>query len=175
VVFTADWIPDHELAVLHGVALDRGTRGPQVDAALRTTVPGVFAAGNVLHGAETADVAALTAAHVADGVVAHLGGRPWPTARVPLVCEAPLHWITPNAVTSTTLAPVRDRYLVRAREHLRDADVRVEQDGRELLRHRVGRLIPGRSARLPTGWTSAVDVLGGPVRVRVERARRPTR
>ena len=33
--------------------------GPSVDAALRTTRPGVFAAGNLDHGAEAADVAAL--------------------------------------------------------------------------------------------------------------------
>src|SRR5215211_6834478 len=37
VVFTADWIPDHELAVLAGADLDPGTRGPLVDARLRTT------------------------------------------------------------------------------------------------------------------------------------------
>src|SRR5215204_3991343 len=47
VVFSADWIPDHELAVLAGLELDRGTRGPVVDAELRTSRPGVFAAGNV--------------------------------------------------------------------------------------------------------------------------------
>jgi thioredoxin reductase len=58
VVFTADWIPDNELAIMAGVELDAGTLGPAVDAALRTSCPGVFAAGNLLHGAETADVAA---------------------------------------------------------------------------------------------------------------------
>ena len=49
VVFTADWIPDHELAVMGGLAMDPGTR-PRVDAALRTSRPGVLAAGNLLHG-----------------------------------------------------------------------------------------------------------------------------
>ena len=33
VVFTGDWIPDHELARAGGLALDPGTRGPHVDAA----------------------------------------------------------------------------------------------------------------------------------------------
>ena len=55
VVFTADWIPDHELAVTAGIELDRGTRGPRVDGAMRTPLPGVFATGNVVHPAETAD------------------------------------------------------------------------------------------------------------------------
>ena len=58
VVFTGDWIPDHELARLAGTQLDPGTRGPAVDTALETSIPGFFAAGNLVHAAETADVAA---------------------------------------------------------------------------------------------------------------------
>ena len=35
VVFTGDWIPDHELARLGGLVMDAGTRAPRVDGALR--------------------------------------------------------------------------------------------------------------------------------------------
>lgn len=52
VVFTGDWIPDHELARVGGIPLEPGTR---VDIALRTERPGVFASGNVLDPVETAD------------------------------------------------------------------------------------------------------------------------
>ena len=45
VVFTGDWIPDHELARLAGLAMDPGTRGPVVDTTLATSLAGVFAAG----------------------------------------------------------------------------------------------------------------------------------
>ena len=41
--------------------IDPGTGGPACDADGHTTVDGVFAAGNVVHPAETADVAALRA------------------------------------------------------------------------------------------------------------------
>ena len=40
-------------------------------------------------------------------------------------------------------------------------------DGRTLWSGHVARLVPGRSARLPRGWTAAVDPAGGPVRVRL--------
>jgi hypothetical protein len=170
VVFTADWIPDHELAVLGGVTLDRGTRGPAVDAGLHTTRPGVFAVGNLLHGAETADVASLTGIHVAGAVTEYLAGAAWPTERPPIVCEAPLHWITPNVADGGP--PARGRYLLRARESLFDARLEFAQDGRVLARPRVGRLIPGRSARLAPEWASQVDPSGGPVSVRVRSARR---
>jgi thioredoxin reductase len=163
VVFTADWIPDNELAALAGIELDPLTRGPAVDAALRTSVVGVFAAGNVLHGAEQADVAALSGRHAAGGVARYLEDGAWPQARVPVVCEPPLGWIAPNAVSGAE-APARGRFAMRAREFAKRAStVELTQDGRPLWRGRVARLMPGRSARLPAGWVRDVDPDGGPV------------
>ena len=78
IVFSADWIPDHELAVQAGIELDPITRGPAVDPALRTSRAGVFAVGNLLHGAEQADVAALSGRHVAAGVAVFLADGAWP-------------------------------------------------------------------------------------------------
>jgi thioredoxin reductase len=162
VVFTGDWIPDHELAVLAGLELDRATRGPAVDAGLRTPKPGVLAAGNVLHGAEQADVAALSGQHVAAAVEEHLGGADWPARRVPVHCEAPLHWIAPNAVSGIGTPP-RGRFLLRASQHLSRPRVEIVQGERVLWRGRPARVRPGRSAALPAGWTAAVDLDGGPV------------
>jgi hypothetical protein len=170
VVFTADWIPDNELAHLASADLDPGTFGPSVDPALRTTRPGLFAAGNLLHGAETADVAALSGRHAAASVVRYLDGEPWPTARTRIQCESPLHWIAPNAVTApptTLVAPPRDRFLLRAHELLAAPVVELAQDGRSLWRGRVPRVMPGRSARLSPSWTASVEPGGGPVIARV--------
>ena len=177
VVFTGGWIPDHELAVQGGAVLDRATRGPAVDPGLRTTRPGVFAVGNLIHGAETADVAALTGAHVVSGVSAWLAGAPWPADPVAVSCEAPLDWITPNLVDpGRTGAPVRGRFLVRAQAELIDARLAVSQSGRALWTGRLPRVMSGRSAALPADWAASVDPRGGPVSVRVLRARpRPRR
>ncbi len=170
VVFSADWVPDHELAVRAGLGLDPGTRGPFVDSALRTTRPGTFAAGNLLHGAETADVAALGGRHAAAGAAHHLAGTaPWPEATVPVVCEAPLFWIVPNLVAPDDGVPARRRFVLRSRAFLRLPRIRIEQDGRLLWRGRLRRLVPGRSARLPHAWTREVDERGGPVRVSLAR------
>ena len=166
VVFSADWVPDHELAVLAGAALDPGTRGPAVDSALRTTRPGMFAGGNLLHGAETADVAALGGRHAAAGAVSFLAGEDgWPGAPVPVVCQAPLFWIVPNLVSAGDGSPSRHRFALRSLAFLRLPRIRIEQDGRALWSGRLRRLVPGRSARLPHAWTSEVDGRGGPVRV----------
>jgi hypothetical protein len=170
VVFTADWIPDHELAVLAGAALDPGTRGPAVDPALRTTRPGLFATGNVLHGAEVADVAALDGRHVAGAVAAYLEGESWPAERVAIECGAPLDWISPSALVARReprARPPRGRFLLRASESIRLPKLEIRQDGRRLWRARLRRLGPGRSTALPAGWTAAVDPRRGPVTIAV--------
>ena len=74
-VFTGDWIPDHELARAAGIAIDPGTRGPAVDTSLETSARNVFAAGNLVHAAEIADVAALDGIHAARQIAAALRGR----------------------------------------------------------------------------------------------------
>ena len=172
VVFTADWIPDHELAVLAGIDLDPGTRGPVVDTALRTARAGVFAAGNLDHGAEPADVAALSGRHAGAAAAAFLAGaRPGPDARGAIRCAPPLHWIAPNAIAPGAGPPPRARFALRAHAFLRAPEIEVAQDGRTLWRGRLRGVRPGRSAALPAGWIERVDPAGGPVAVRVRRAR----
>ena len=168
VIFTADWIPDHELAVMAGCELDRGALGPLVDTALRTTRPGVFAAGNLLHPAETADVCALDGRHVAPAVAAYLrGAGEWPSP-VRLAARSPLAWVAPNMLLAGGQRPPRDRFLVRTREFVRRPRLEVRQGGRPLWSGRVRRLVPGRSAHIPAGWSARVDPDGGPVTVRVK-------
>lgn len=58
-IFTGNWIPEHELARLGGLEIDKLTRGPKIDTEFRSTVNGVFVAGNLLRGVETADHCAL--------------------------------------------------------------------------------------------------------------------
>lgn len=168
VVFTADWVPDHELAVMAGCDLDPGSLGPLVDQALRTTRPGVFAAGNLIHPAETADICALDGRHVAPSVAAYLrGAREWPT-RVRVIARDPLAWVAPNLLLVAGHDPPRDRFLLRSREFARRARIQLRQDGRDLWSGRIGRLVPGRSAHIPAGWASRVDPSGGPVIAGVE-------
>jgi thioredoxin reductase len=167
VVFTGDWIPDHELAVMAGCELDRGTLGPHIDSALRTTVAGLFACGNLLHPAETADVSALDGRHVATGVTRHLRGETaWPR-QVPVVAAPPLLWVAPNLLSADAPSPPRGRFLLRSGEFLHWPRLEVRQGDRRLWRGRLARLVPNRSAHIPAGWTGEVDPEGAEVSVRV--------
>jgi thioredoxin reductase len=175
-VFTGDWIPDHVLARTAGIALDAGTRGPAIDTTMATSAPGVFAAGNLVHAAETADVAALSGRHAARQIASYLAVRPPERSSpvpaqvpVPLVADPPLRWISPNAVATAAVPPPLGRFAIRAAEFRERARLEARQDGRLLGRSRPLRLIPGRPVHLRASWLPSVDPAGGPVRVGTER------
>src|SRR5690348_5191445 len=170
VVFTGDWIPDHELARAGGLAMDPGTRGPAVDAALETSVPGVFAAGNLVHAAETADIAALGGRHAARGIASFLRGRGGPApepVRLPVTVEPPLLWIAPNVLRAGGPVPPRGRFVLRSDVFARLARLEVWQDGRRLATGVSYGMKPDRPVRLGASWTGRADPGGGPVTVRL--------
>ncbi|WNO71050.1 NAD(P)/FAD-dependent oxidoreductase [Streptomyces sp. AM8-1-1] len=162
IVFTGDWIPDHELARRGGIALDAGTRGPAVDTAFRTAEPGVFAAGNLLHGGERAGIAAEEGSAAAEDVLRHIAGEPWPGPGLPVRVDAPLLWAVPNIVRPHGPRPVR--FVLRPSTPLAPPRVLVSQDGRVL--HRQQLLMPARPGRplhLRAGRLDGLDPEGGPV------------
>ena len=118
-----------------------------------------------LHGAEPADIAALSGRHAAAAAAAHVRGSEWPETRVPIECDPPLHWIAPNAITARGVPP-RGRFLLRSREFVSGPRIQIVQDERVLWDGRIRRLVPVARGRCRTGWTTAVDPAAGPVRVR---------
>ncbi|GAA3206786.1 NAD(P)/FAD-dependent oxidoreductase [Dactylosporangium siamense] len=166
VVFTADWIPEHELARTGGLVLDAGTRGPRVDTGLATSRPGVFAAGNLLHPVDTADMAALDGRHVAATVLAHLDGSASVTAGPQLNCEAPLRWVAPQLIRAGGPVPVRGQLQLWTSQFRALPHVVAVQDGRRIGSVRLPwPAAPGRVFRVPFSLVAGADPTGGPVTI----------
>lgn len=171
VVFTGDWVAEHELARATGVAVAGGAKAPVVDTHLRTGVPGLFAAGNLVHPVHTADVAALTGSFVGQEVLEFLGGaQRWPLAGVDVLAGSPLRWIAPSRITADRRPPPRGRFTVWSAEVVPSCEVRISQGERVLARlpRRRG-LVPGRAIDLAADWLDDVDVDGPAVTVEVLR------
>jgi hypothetical protein len=171
VVFTGDWIPDHELARLAGLELDPGTQGPLTDTALRTSRPGTFAAGNLLHPVDTADIAALDGRHVANQVTAWLAGER-PDARVVrLRTQQPFRWVAPGLLRPGDPAPSRRRLLLWTDDLFRVPHVTATQDGRVIGSRRLPwPASPGRVFRVPWSVLGSVDPGGGDVTIGLHRS-----
>ena len=163
VVFTGDWIPDHELARIGGLDIDPATRGPVVDAGLRTSSPGVFAVGNLLHPVDTA---ALDGRHVATTVSRWLQRREEPHKAVRTRAEVPSRWVAPQLVSPDSGVAARGDLLFSVDEYRRLPTLRAMQDGRALSTKRTPwPAAPGRVFRAPWSLVANADQAGGDVTV----------
>jgi thioredoxin reductase len=170
VILTGDWIPDNELARAAGIPLDPASKSPIVDTALRTNVVGVFAIGNVLHPVDTADIAALDGAAVAEHVRAYLAGRTPSPDHVELVAEAPFRWVAPNLVRPGDPAPPRNRLLLWTDEYIPIPKLVLRQDNRVISHARIWwPAAPGRVFRIPFDVLRPMNSGGGPVTIGIER------
>lgn len=164
VVLTGDWIPDNELARSAGMSIDPNTKGPTVDTALRTSEPGVFAIGNLLHPVDTADIAALDGRHVARHVLEYLDGRRPSRDAVAIRAEAPLRWVAPTLWRGGDPAPARHRLLLWTDELVRAPKVIARQDDKVIGGQRLPwPASPGRVFRVPSRILRHADPRGGPV------------
>jgi thioredoxin reductase len=158
-IFTGDWIPDHDLARKGNIALNQYTKGPEIDQYLRTSKPGIFAAGNLLRGVEIADTAALEGKRAAACIVSYLSAKQWPTHnRIPVVVDSPLLWISPNIIVpeiNPTL-PLNP-FTLRTGRFLRSTRIEVTLDGRLLHSQAFKKLIPNRRYELDNHWISQLS------------------
>jgi thioredoxin reductase len=176
VVMTGDWVPDYELARSGGLEIDLSTKGPVVDAGLRTSEPGVCAVGNLLHPVDTADIAALDGEHVAGAVEEwlasdqHVASEVRESADLPAGVAVnvvpPLRWVIPQRVVPGDGAPPRHRLLTWCDDFVAAPVIDIKQDGRSVGRHRIWwPAAPGRVFRLPASVLDGVRADGGDVSI----------
>lgn len=170
VVFSGDWAAEHTLARRGGVACDPASGSPVVDGAGRTSRPGVFAAGNLLHGALQADWCALEGARVGRAVARSLAeppAWPWPAA-TPIAVAPPLRWITPGRLDALD-RPDAARLVLAADVAARRPTVVAAQAGRALGRSRPRTPVaPGRPFTVAAPWVAAIRRGDGPVELTLE-------
>lgn len=81
-VLTGNFRPETGLARLCGLQIDPATQGPVVDQSGRTSHPGIYAAGNILRGIETAGACWAEGRAVARALMADLGQTPAPAVTI---------------------------------------------------------------------------------------------
>lgn len=93
-------IPENELSSGAGVELDPITNGPKVDDTLMTSIPGVFACGNVLHVHDLVDNVSKEAER-AGGFAAHyaLGQLSTPVKRVKVEAGENIRYVVPHMIS----------------------------------------------------------------------------
>lgn len=155
VVFTGDWVPDHELVRRAGVPILAVAKSPVVDAASHTAVAGLFATGNLVHPAETADLCALGGRRTAAAVSRWWAeGSNWSVPSA-IETEHPVAWAAPYAAGIT----VRVAEVVTGSVEVWDGDRRVGRTRRRSF-------VPNRAVHVHVDASTSA---GRPLRVRLVR------
>ena len=100
VVMTGRFRPDSSLIDGTPIEKDPSTLGPSVDTNFMTSVPNMFAAGNVLRGADMHDLCALEGRLAAQGILRHMQTvRTGPLPSVSARAERPIRYVVPQRIT----------------------------------------------------------------------------
>jgi thioredoxin reductase len=169
VVFTGDWIPDYELAFYGGMEIDPMLKGPRVNQRLQTTVKGVFAAGNVIHAAETADVAALSGRYAARSVSAFLQTGEWASKVVPIAIDAPIQWVSPSVIAPGDVTAPNGHFTLRVSAMLAQPMLEVWQGGHRLWHKQFRQLVPNLPVYVPDKWLAQVQDSDEPIHINIKK------
>ena len=148
-------LPENELTVGLGAEMSRVTGGPVVNESLETSVPGVFAAGNVLHVHDLVDYVSeeaklageSAAAYVREYGEAQEAGEEEKTERIPVGFSGGIRYTVPSFVD-----PDRVRHWIKFRFRVGDVmtnrRVVLAIDGETVLSRKRRVMAPGEMEEL---------------------------
>jgi thioredoxin reductase len=97
VLLSVGLVPENEISRKVGVEINPLTNGPWVDASLMTSVPGIFACGNVLHVHDLVDYVAEESRRAGEFAAAWLAGRR-PQRELRLKTGSNVRYLNPSRV-----------------------------------------------------------------------------
>ena len=162
-VLAVGLIPENELSKQAGVELDPVTRGPVLDDAFMTSVPGIFASGNVSIVFDLVDYVSES------GELAARGACDWLDAERP---EEPAHLTVNVSGNVGAHVPqriqagdtVRDvRFFCRVKQPAARVELRCTAEGEVLARKRLVAVAPASmlslEARVPAGAAPTLEIV----------------
>ena len=127
--------------------------GAFVDEHCQTGVPGIFAAGNVLHVHDLVDFVSLEAEALADSAAEYLLEGSLPACPLEVKAGNNVGHVIPQHISGT-----RDFTLsLRVRQPLKDVSVVVRQGDREVLRKKMRKALPAEMIQLPIQAAKLTD------------------
>lgn len=156
-------LPENELSRAAGVELSSVTRGPVVDDALQTSIPGVFACGNVLHVHDLVDYVSQEAASAGCSAAQYAQALDDPAAerqakgrKVELVAQGGVRYTVPASVHPNNM---QDALTVRFRVDnvYRDRYVSVYVGDERILHRKKRVMAPGEMEEVVLKRADLVD------------------
>lgn len=132
-------IPENELSKSAGIALSGVTGGPEVNQDRQTTVPGIFACGNVLHVHDLVDFVSEEAETAGKKAAEYIIGIRKKNADVTLKTDGRIRYTVPQRITEKSDVNV----YFRVGDVFRGACINVYSGGRLIASRKKARVAPG--------------------------------
>ncbi len=143
-ILSVGLIPENELSLDAGVRLDDRTKGAGVSEFYETSVPGIFAAGNVLHVHDLVDFVSKEAESLAEAVCRYIREGSLPECRIPVKYDANINHTVPMAVSGK-----QDFFLsMRVSRPMENIRISVSQGGREITFKKLRRAVPAEMIQM---------------------------
>ena len=143
-ILSVGLLPENELSLDAGVVLDRRTRGAVVDEHYQTSVPGIFAAGNVLHVHDLVDFVSMEAEQLADHVASFVNEGALRPCEVELKYDGNINHTIPQKISGEE----KFRLSLRVSHPMKDVRIVVTQNGRELVSKKMKKALPAEMVQL---------------------------
>ena len=141
-------LPENELTIGLGAQMSRITNGPVVNESLETSVPGVFAAGNVLHVHDLVDYVSEEAGLAGESAAAFIKeSGSSPVSRVPVEYSGGIRYTIPCSVDPQHVGKWL-KFRFRVRDVMTNRKVVLYLDGRAVITKKRRVMAPGEMEEL---------------------------
>lgn len=140
-------IPENELTGRLGAAMAPVTNGPAVNESLETSIPGVFACGNVLHVHDLVDYVSQEAEQAGRHAAQYIAGQSTDCPSITLVPAGGVRYMVPQQIRPALM----DETLVvrfRVGSVFRDCQLNVYYDGRLISSQSRKKMAPGEMEQI---------------------------
>lgn len=144
-ILSVGLIPENELSLAAGVKLDERSKGAVVDEHHQTSVPGIFAAGNVLQVHDLVDFVSMEAESLADSVVRYLADGGLPECGLEVKTDGNVTHTIPQKISGTE----DFKLSLRVRKPVRNARIRLSQGENIVLEKKMPKAIPAEMIQIP--------------------------
>ena len=145
-ILSCGLIPENELSLQAGVELDARTKGAVVDENGMTSVPGIFAAGNVLHVHDLVDFVSLEAERLAESVGGYLN-KTAAECEIPVQTDETIGYTVPQKLSGTKAVTLS----FRPRKPMQNCHFEVWQGDTLLAKKTVRKALPAVMQHMELG------------------------
>ncbi len=144
-ILSVGLIPENELSLCAKVELDAHTQGAFVDENCQTNIPGIFAAGNVLHVHDLVDFVSLEAEALAESCTEYLQNGELSSCPLEVRAGSCIGHVIPQRISGTKNFVLS----LRVRKPLTNTSIVVRQNGKEIIRKKMRKALPAEMIQLP--------------------------